>query len=52
MRMVQRLRLGNRDGIVAVHVDLGTEDQKRLDEVVREGIVVIDQQQFRCAHAL
>ena len=35
------------DRVVAVHVDLGAEDQKCLHEVVGEGVVIVDQQDAR-----
>ena len=41
----ERTRLPDADLVVALHLDLCTEHEKRLHEVVGEGIVVVDQQQ-------
>ena len=32
------------DGVVAMHVDLGSQHQEGLHQVVGEGVVVVDQQ--------
>ena len=45
VRGLQALGAGNVDGIVAVHHDVGVEHQKRLHQVVGEGVEVVDHQQ-------
>src|SRR3984957_8109956 len=50
MRMLLRERLLDRDGVVAVYVDVRTQHQKGLHQVVGEGVVVVDEQYPR-SHA-
>src|ERR1700722_5795705 len=44
MRMLLRERFLDRDGVVAVHVDVRAQHQKGLHQVVGEGVVVVDEQ--------
>src|SRR6266436_1453416 len=46
----ERRHLLQRDGVVAPHVDLGAELAQVLDQVVGEGVVVVDHEEPRRSH--
>ena len=47
---LQGKRLRDSQLVVPVHQHLGAQHQERLHQVVGEGVVVVDQQQFRLPH--
>src|SRR5215469_5676956 len=47
VRRRERARLRWRQSVVAMHLHFGAEHEERLDQVVGEGVVVVDEQQAR-----